>query len=184
MFFFDKKANDYMKKALFVRMSARQYKFLIVTWSIEFPWHVGSITFWTSNCISPLIIWELNFMAFLCRFLINDRYWRPSCRQENFFRTKTYGALEGYYDKLLEIIIKKFFNDVANIENSTFSNFLSKKIVVSSKKCIFLVSCRPDRRSKEIVTCLLELSDDVSSKSFLANQHPVLQRVDFWQKEL
>ena len=33
---FDKKCNDFMKKVLFVRMSARQYKFLIVPWSLEF----------------------------------------------------------------------------------------------------------------------------------------------------
>ena len=39
-------------------------------------------------------------------------------------------------------------------------------MVVSSKKRIFLVPCRPDRQLEEIVTCLLELFDDVSSKSF------------------
>ena len=75
-------------------------------------------------------------------------------------------------------IIKDFFPVRANIESLKSLKIFRKKLAVSSKKHCFLVTCRPDRHSKLIVTCLLLPSDDIGSKKISTNQRPVFEKID------
>ena len=86
--------------------------------------------------------------------------------------------MSGHEPCLLSKIIQDFFQDRAKTEKLKNSKFSSKKMVVSSKKHCFQVTCRPDRHSELVVTCLLEPSDDIGSKKVLTNQRPVCDKID------
>ena len=84
---------------------------------------------------------------------------------KNFY-TWNFIFLEQLADRLLEKIIVIFSNVVANMENKKILKILSKKIVVSTENLIFLVTCRPDRHFKLVVTCSPEPPDGSCSKNF------------------
>ena len=127
---------------------------------------VGNINHRIDYCINPIIIKELYFLVFFVNFLKNDQYWKLFCDQKKILYTQNFVFLEQLADRLFKEIIVIFSNVVANIENKRFLKILSEKTGVSSKNLIFMVTCRPDRHSKLVVTCLLELPDDVGSKNF------------------
>ena len=86
--------------------------------------------------------------------------------KKKILSTQNLVFLEQLANELLRKIIVIFLNLVANIESLKFLKKISEKMAFSSEDLIFWVTCRSDRHSKLVVTCLLEPIDDVGSKNF------------------
>ena len=112
-----------------------------------------------SSSVKPLFAVNTDFSK-------NDRFSEPHCSSWVIVRTLFGPANESLGPGLVSEVFKLQRADGENTENLDFFKISCEKRPVSSKKCIFLVTCRPDGRRILIVTCPPEPMVHNRSKSF------------------